>query len=50
MGSVPSWYSLIAAARYLGVAPWDLAAQPIAWQEMALMAHRAEQSAGALEV
>jgi hypothetical protein len=41
---------LIAAARYLGVSPWELAERPIAWQEMALMARRAEQSAGALEV
>lgn len=39
---MPEWYPLIRAARYLGVAPWELQAQPIAWQEWALMAENAE--------
>jgi len=27
---------LIRAARYLGVAPWDLAERPICWQDWAI--------------
>ena len=27
MGEIPDWYLLVRAARYLGVAPWDLASQ-----------------------
>jgi hypothetical protein len=42
---MPEWYPLIRAARYLGVAPWELQAQPIAWQDMALMAENAEAPA-----
>lgn len=42
MGGVPDWYPLIRAARYLGVAPWDLARQPVWWREIALQAERAE--------
>lgn len=48
MGDVPEWYSLIAAARYLGVAPWDLVDRPTAWAHMANAAmdaeHRARES------
>jgi len=33
---------LIRAARYLGVAPWDLAKQPIFWKYAALAAESAE--------
>jgi len=42
---MPDWYPLIRAARYLGVAPWELATQPIAWQDWALMAENAEAPA-----
>ncbi len=44
----PDWYPLIAAARYLGVAPWELMEQSIWWQEKALIAQSAE--AGALKI
>jgi len=30
------WYVLIRAARYLGVAPWDLMEQSIFWYHKAL--------------
>lgn len=30
------------AAIYLGVAPWELARQPVAWRDWALMAMGAE--------
>jgi hypothetical protein len=33
---------VIRAARYLGVAPWELNAQPLAWQEWALVCEAAE--------
>jgi hypothetical protein len=33
------------AARYLGVAPWDLAEQPRVWMDWALMARAAEAKA-----
>lgn len=29
-------YPLVRAARYLGVPPWELAAQPIYWRDVAL--------------
>jgi len=45
MGECPDWYPLLKAARYMGVAPWELAERPIAWQEWALMAESAEISA-----
>jgi hypothetical protein len=45
MGSVPAWYTTIQAARYLGVAPWELLEQPLFWQETALASQRAESSA-----
>ena len=45
MGEVPEWYLVIRAARYLGVAPWDLIDQPQAWQQMALEAENAETDA-----
>jgi len=44
---MPEWYPLIRAAHYLGVAPWELMMQPIAWQEWALMAESAEAPAPA---
>lgn len=45
MGSVPEWYLLIRAARYLGVPPWDLMQQPAIWREWALTAENAENKA-----
>lgn len=36
-------YKLVAAAHYLGVPPWELADQPNAWTEWALMADGIEQ-------
>ena len=42
MGEVPVAYRLIRAARWLGVAPWDLARQPIWWREWAFTAMEAE--------
>lgn len=45
LGEVPDWYLLITAARYLGVAPWDLARRPVWWMNIALAAQSAENSA-----
>lgn len=42
MGYIPDWYPLVRAARYLGVAPWDLYERPLIWQTWALMADKAE--------
>ena len=42
MGACPEWYPLLRAARYLRVPPWELAVQPLAWQEWALTAEAAE--------
>jgi hypothetical protein len=42
MGVMPWWYPLLRAARYLGVAPWDLAERPAVWMFRALVAERAE--------
>jgi len=35
------------AARYLGVAPWDLYEQPVYWQRWAIEAESAENEAQA---
>jgi hypothetical protein len=45
MGEVPEWFSLITAARYLGVPPWDLAVRPAWWMHVALAAQSAENAA-----
>ena len=45
MGACPDWYPLIRAARYLGVAPWELLNQPRVWTEWALTAEAAENAA-----
>jgi hypothetical protein len=45
MGSLPEWYTLVRAARYLGVAPWELLEQQSAWMDWALMAESAENEA-----
>jgi hypothetical protein len=29
MGEQPSWYRLSVAARFMGVSPWELEAQPL---------------------
>lgn len=36
---MPEWYPLIKAARYLGVAPWELLEQPAIWVDWALLAN-----------
>jgi hypothetical protein len=36
MGECPEWYPLFRAARYLGVPPWELAKQPIFFQNCAI--------------
>ena len=43
MGYIPNWYPLIKAARFLGVAPWDLFTRPVCWREWALMAEAVER-------
>lgn len=45
MGAMPQWYILIRAARYLGVAPWEMMDQPKVWIEWALAAESAENHA-----
>lgn len=45
MGEAPPWYFTLRAAKYLGVAPWDLAERPVWWQEIALAAEAAEADA-----
>lgn len=42
---MPEWYPLIRAARYLGVAPWELAQQPRQWMDWANIAQNAEAEA-----
>jgi hypothetical protein len=46
MGEVPMWYSVIQAARYLGVPPWDLADKPVWWMRVALAAQSVENGQG----
>ncbi len=45
MGECPDWYLLFKAARYLGVAPWELENQHPLWLEWAVHALTAEASA-----
>lgn len=42
---MPDWYPLLRAARYLNVAPWNLAERNVAWMHIALMAESAENEA-----
>lgn len=42
---MPDYYPLIRAARYLGVAPWELLRQPRVWQEWAHICEAAENEA-----
>lgn len=44
-GVLPDWYVVIRAARYLGVAPWDLVPQSSLWLGWALASERAENAA-----
>lgn len=48
MGSAPNWYRVVKAAKYLGVAPWDLAGRPLTWVNMAEEAQDAEAHAAAV--
>lgn len=48
MGELPAWYRAIKAARYLGVPPWELAAQPLGWLAMAEAAQGADAHAEAM--
>ena len=45
MGESPDWYDLIEAARYLGVAPWDLEDAPTYWYKRAIGAMNAVSGA-----
>jgi hypothetical protein len=45
MGVAPSWYWLIQAAKYYEVPPWELAKQPLAYRDFALMIMSAEAHA-----
>lgn len=42
---MPDYYPLIKAARYLMVAPWDLAERGNCWQEWAFVCESAETQA-----
>jgi hypothetical protein len=42
---IPAEYVLIRAARYLGVAPWDLEERPSFWESWALVSQNAETEA-----
>jgi len=42
---MPDWYAELQAARYLGVAPWELRRQSIGWTNLALAAMDAEAKA-----
>ena len=45
MSAPPDWWRIVAAARYLGVAPWDLAQRPVFWVDVAHEAMSAEAHA-----
>jgi len=45
MGTMPEWYLIIQAAKYLGVPVWDLLERGVAWIGYALAAMSAESSA-----
>lgn len=45
MGDCPAWYPVMQAAKYLGVAPWELMEQSIWWRDKALIAMSAENEA-----
>ena len=41
-GTLPEWYGVMQAAKYLGVAPWELVERSIYWKDKALIAMSAE--------
>lgn len=43
--AIPEAYPLIRAARYLGVAPWDLLERPLIWTVWARLFEDAENEA-----
>ncbi|MDW8006428.1 MAG: hypothetical protein RMJ05_06885 [Thermomicrobium sp.] len=45
MGEPPAWYRVIRAARYLGVAPWELLEREAVWFTWGLAAEAAEAKA-----
>jgi predicted chitinase len=45
MGTVPDWYPLMQAAKYLNVAPWALLEASAWWKDKALIAMSAEADA-----
>lgn len=45
VGEVPYWYLVLRAARYLRVAPWELAEMPVYWLYLALESEAAEGKA-----
>jgi hypothetical protein len=45
MGACPEDYTLVKAAQYYGVAPWELMEQSFWWQERAIMFMNAESAA-----
>lgn len=45
MGTCPEYVGLYQAARYMGVAPWELARQSIWWKNKALTIMQAEANA-----
>jgi len=45
MGACPEDYSLVKAAQWLGVAPWELMEQSIWWRDRAIMFMNAEAEA-----
>jgi hypothetical protein len=51
VGYIPSWYRVIRAAKYAGVAPWELAEQHGFWlsaiEETMLVESKAEREKGA---
>jgi hypothetical protein len=49
MGECPDWWVTIQAARYLGVAPWDLMNQSIYWTDKARTAITAEAGAAKIK-
>lgn len=44
MGDAPYQYTVIEAAKWLGVAPWDLMQQPVCWITWALNHKRATET------
>ena len=41
-GVCPDWYRLIRAAKFMGIAPWELMEQSAFWMDAALTAESAE--------